>query len=177
MPNKYWNLTKNLIPLSIISLVILGILMQKISGFCEEVISILMQSVQAKKISINHFVADNIYIYADVKMLSTILRNFVSNAIKFTNINGTISFYTNPEPANVTVFVSVNGVGIDPKIADKMFDISQNITTNGTANEKGPGLGLLICKAFIEKNGGQICVESELGKGTDFKFTIPFYNQ
>lgn len=149
--------------------------MQKISGFCEEVISILMQSVQAKKMSINHFVADNIYIYADVKMLSTILRNFVSNAIKFTNINGTIFFYANIEPANITV--SDNRVGIGPKIADEMFDISQNITSNGTENEKGTGLGLLICKAFSEKNGGQIWVESELGKETDFKFTIPFYNQ
>jgi len=144
-----------------------------LSTVCEDVISILVQTAQAKKISLNHLVADDIYIFADINMLSAILRNLISNAIKFTNNNGRISINAKSDSANITISVSDNGVGIDPKTIDKMFDYSQNITTIGTSNETGTGLGLLICKEFAEKNGGEIWVESELRKGSDFKFTMP----
>lgn len=144
-----------------------------LSTICDDVISNLIQTAQTKEISINHFIADDITIYADSNMLSTIFRNLISNAIKFTNNNGKISIYAKPHHTNILISVSDNGVGIDPQTLNKMFDISQNITTTGTSNEKGTGLGLLICKEFVEKNGGKIWVESELGKGSNFKFTMP----
>ncbi|WP_299527000.1 ATP-binding protein, partial [uncultured Lutibacter sp.] len=71
--------------------------------------------------------------------------------------------------------VSDNGVGISPDTLLKLFDISEKITTEGTAGEKGTGLGLLLCKEFVEKHGGKIWVESELGKGSAFKFTLPLF--
>jgi len=144
-----------------------------LSKICDEVISILTQTAQAKEISLHHFVAYNISVYADNNMLSAILRNLISNAIKFTNNNGRVSIYAKLDSSNITISVSDNGIGIDPQIVTKLFDISQNIITKGTSNETGTGLGLLICKEFVEKNGGKIWVESELGKGTVVSFTLP----
>jgi PAS domain S-box-containing protein len=147
------------------------------STICENVISELILTAQTKKIVINHFVGEDIYVYADANMLSAILRNLVSNAIKFTNTDGRISIYAKPHAENITITISDNGVGISPQKLNKMFDITQNISTNGTSNEKGTGLGLLICKELIEKQGGRIWVESELGKGSDFKFTMPLFSK
>jgi len=76
----------------------------------------------------------------------------------------------------VIITISDNGIGIEPDTRNKLFDISKKITTDGTENEKGTGLGLLLCKEFVEKHNGKIWVESELGKGSDFKFTMPLCN-
>jgi signal transduction histidine kinase len=103
------------------------------------------------------------------------LRNLVSNAIKFTNTGGTIRIKAEQTDSNVTISVLDNGIGITPDDLNKLFDISQYITTKGTANEPGTGLGLLLCKEFVEKHGGKIWVESEAGKGSDFKFSLPIY--
>ena len=105
-------------------------------------------------------------------MLKTILRNLVSNAIKFTNNGGTINIKARTNNSNVTISVSDNGIGIPPENLTKLFDISEVLTTKGTAEETGTGLGLLLCKEFVEKHGGKIWVESEVGKGSDFKFTL-----
>ena len=74
---------------------------------------------------------------------------------------------------NITITVSDNGTGITPEILNRLFDASQIITTKGTSGEKGSGIGLLLCKEFVEKHGGKIWAESEEGKGSDFKFTLP----
>ncbi len=97
----------------------------------------------------------------------------LSNAIKFTNRNGTINIFAEQNQATVTITVSDNGVGIDTDTMKKLFDITKKISTDGTENEGGSGLGLLLCKEFVEKHGGKIWVESEAGKGSEFKFTIP----
>jgi two-component system sensor histidine kinase/response regulator len=110
-------------------------------------------------------------------MLKTVLRNLVSNAIKFTNNGGAINITAEENPGNVTISVSDNGIGIKPNSLSKLFDISQIITTTGTAKETGTGLGLLLCKEFVEKHGGKIWVESEEGKGSDFKFTLPIFTE
>ena len=110
-------------------------------------------------------------------MLKTVLRNLVSNAIKFTNGDGTISINAEEKFGTVTISVSDNGIGIKPDKLTKLFDISQRQTTTGTAEETGTGLGLILFKEFVEKNGGKIWVESEYGKGSDFKFTLPFYTE
>lgn len=108
-------------------------------------------------------------------MLNTVLRNLIANAVKFTNAGGLINIHAEQDNSKVTISVSDNGIGIKPDTLNKLFNISQKITTKGTANETGTGLGLLLCKEFVEKHGGKIWVESELGKGSDFKFTLPRY--
>jgi signal transduction histidine kinase len=99
----------------------------------------------------------------------------LSNAIKFTNNNGTININAEENSENVTISVSDNGIGIAPDNLTKLFDIAQVLTTKGTAEETGTGLGLLLCKEFVEKHGGKIWVESEVGKGSNFKFTMPIF--
>ncbi len=143
------------------------------SELCGSIIEILNPGAQAKSITINYYGDAGIEVYADIDMLKTIVLNLVSNAIKFTNTGGTINIKAEKFPENVTISVSDNGVGISRKDLVKLFDISQVISTPGTAKETGTGLGLLLCKEFVEKHGGKIWVESEEGKGSDFKFSLP----
>lgn len=110
-------------------------------------------------------------------MLKAIFRNIVSNAIKFTESGGQIEIFAEENNEEVTITISDNGVGIKPDDLSKLFDISQMRTTSGTNKEEGSGLGLLLCKEFVEKNGGRIWVESKYGKGSDFKFTLPAFSK
>jgi signal transduction histidine kinase len=133
----------------------------------------LNPNAEAKNITISYMTTDCINIFADKDMLLTVLRNLVSNAIKFTNKNGTINIYAEENSENVTISVSDNGIGISSDKLSKLFDISEVLTIKGTAGESGTGLGLLLCKEFVEKHSGKIWIESEVGKGSDFKFTLP----
>jgi signal transduction histidine kinase len=128
-----------------------------------------------KDIAINYLASDEIICFADHHMVNSVLRNLVSNAIKFTNRGGRIDVRAVKNERMATITISDNGVGISPEVIAKLFDISQLYTTKGTINEKGTGLGLLICKEFVEKHGGKIWVESKVGKGSDFKFTLPLF--
>lgn len=105
--------------------------------------------------------------------VNTVIRNLISNAIKFTGSGGKISLSVKDEDNFLRVSIADNGVGISPAVMEKLFRIDSKVTTKGTADEKGTGLGLILCKDFIEKNGGRIWVESEMGKGTVFHFTVP----
>ena len=144
------------------------------TDICNNVLETLYPNAIAKSIAINCLTAENLIVFADIDMLKTVLRNLVSNAIKFTNNNGAILITTEETLLDVTISISDNGIGINPYNLAKLFDVSQVLTTKGTANEKGTGLGLLLCKEFVEKHGGKIWVESEAGKGSEFKFTLPF---
>jgi len=104
------------------------------------------------------------------------MRNIISNAIKFTNQNGQINIYAEKVDKNAIITVSDNGIGIDKNILPKLWELRTDNTTLGTNNEKGTGFGLILCKELIEKHNGQIWVESEVGKGSDFKFTLPLCN-
>jgi signal transduction histidine kinase len=110
---------------------------------------------------------------ADQYMISTVLRNLVSNAIKFTNANGRVTIRTEKADDCIRVIVGDTGVGIHQEDLEKIFCVDCNHSTPGTEQESGTGLGLLLCQEFVEKHGGQIWVESEIGKGSEFKFTIP----
>jgi signal transduction histidine kinase len=112
-------------------------------------------------------------IKADHNMLYLLLRNLVYNAIKFTNPGGEIRVGENATSGFSEIYVADNGVGINPSSLSKMFRIESQSTTLGTAHEKGTGLGLVLCKDMVEKNGGTIRVSSEVGVGTTFYFTIP----
>jgi signal transduction histidine kinase len=144
-----------------------------LSATCENILEILNPNAKAKNITINHSATEHITVFADDDMLKAILRNLVSNAIKFTNKNGAININATQTDSNVTISISDNGIGIKPNNLVKLFDISEVLSTTGTAKETGTGLGLLICKEFVGKHQGKIWVESEVGKGSDFKFTLP----
>jgi signal transduction histidine kinase len=128
-----------------------------------------------KNIIINHFAPQEIEFYADINMFKTILRNLLSNAIKFTENGGEINIYGEQNKSEILVSVSDTGIGIDPEILTKLFDFKQMTTSSGTLGEQGTGLGLLLCKEFVEKHHGKIWVESEVGKGSEFKFTMPLF--
>jgi PAS domain S-box-containing protein len=144
-----------------------------LSAICRNILEILNPGANAKNITIYDSSVDNIDVYADINMIKTILLNLVSNAIKFTNRGGKISINAVQNSENVTISVSDNGVGIPSDNLSKLFDISEVLSTKGTAGETGTGLGLLLCKEFVEKHGGRIWVESEVERGSEFKFTLP----
>jgi len=112
-------------------------------------------------------------VIADKAMISTILRNLVSNAIKFTSPGGRIVILASQKQDGLEVTVSDNGVGMKKETIEKLFLLEESHSTPGTQNEQGTGLGLILCKEFVEKHGGRIWAESELGKGSTFYFTIP----
>jgi len=147
------------------------------SSICRNVLEILNPSAYAKNITIDDSSVGHSDVFADADMLKTIVLNLVSNAIKFTNNGGKITINSEQNAESATISVSDNGIGIPPNNLARMFNISEVITTKGTANETGSGLGLLLCKEFVEKHGGKIWVESEVGKGSDFKFTLPRFNE
>jgi signal transduction histidine kinase len=142
-------------------------------NICNYVVEIHEPNANSKGIDLKCSVHDGIFIMADSDMLKTVLRNLVSNAIKFTNDRGTIVINAVRNSDHIIISVSEDGVGIKPESLSKLFNISQVVSTQGTANESGTGLGLLLCKEFVEKHGGKIWAESEYGKGSKFSFTIP----
>jgi signal transduction histidine kinase len=148
-----------------------------LASIIQEIIKTSNSVAKIKDISLNYIKSDEIEAYADENMLLVILRNLISNAIKFTNPKGKINVYTLQNDNFIEIAVSDNGVGMNEETRKKLFDISTNITSPGTANEKGSGLGLILCKEFVEKHGGKIWIESEEGKGSIFYFTLPHHNE
>ncbi|NOU19673.1 MAG: PAS domain-containing sensor histidine kinase [Bacteroidales bacterium] len=146
-----------------------------IKTVCLDILETLKPYANAKTIAIDYFGEENLAVFADLNMLRTILRNLISNAIKFTNNGGIVTINAQKMESDIIISVSDNGIGISPEIQNKLFKISQIHTSRGTADESGTGLGLLLCNEFVNKNGGNIWVESELGKGSTFKFTVPIY--
>lgn len=142
-------------------------------GLIKDTELLLSGAVKQKSISITINVPSNVPAYADKKMISTVLRNLISNAIKFTHPEGKISISVEEKQAELLISVSDTGVGISKVDNEKLFKIDQTYSTSGTKNEKGTGLGLILCKDFVEKHGGKIWAESEEGKGSTFYFTIP----
>ncbi len=126
-----------------------------------------------KSIEISKKLPSGIVVFADQSMLSTILRNLISNAIKFTEPGGNIIISAEKDANEVVVSVTDSGIGISQSNVDELFRIDKSYTTSGTLNEQGTGLGLVLCKEFVETHGGKIRVESEEGKGSVFYFTLP----
>ncbi len=139
----------------------------------KDVVGIAKDSAIQKSIRINNFIPEDINIYADSAMLNSILRNLISNAIKFTNIGGHIDLSCQQLNNELNIIVSDNGVGIHQDSIGKLFRIDETVSTYGTAKEKGSGLGLILCKEFVEKHGGRIWVESIENEGSKFCFTVP----
>jgi two-component system sensor histidine kinase/response regulator len=126
-----------------------------------------------KQISLRNLIQEETMVYADFDMVDTVLRNLIANAIKFTDIAGTIEMSAKEDEQSVEIAVSDTGIGISEENISKLFRIDVKQNNVGTAGERGTGLGLLLCKELVKKNSGRIWVESELGKGSTFRFTLP----
>jgi len=143
----------------------------------ESNLTLLKIIAQNKNISIYSRVHKNIQIFGDFNTLNTVLRNLISNAIKFSFPNKTITITTNIQGNYLEISVIDEGVGIPENVISKLFKLDSSYTSKGTMNEKGTGLGLILCKEFVERNGGVLSLESEVNKGSKFSFTVPLLKQ
>lgn len=134
----------------------------------------LLQEVADKKgIKIKNEIGENVQVWSDSNQIDIVIRNLISNALKFTPENGVITLRAEEQKEHWEIAVRDTGVGIDKITLEQLFSKSSNITTYGTHNEKGTGLGLSLCKEMVEKNNGTIWVESKLRIGSCFYFTLP----
>jgi signal transduction histidine kinase len=125
-----------------------------------------------KEISM-HASGKDVMAYADYDMVNTIIRNLVNNAIKFSHSNGNVQLNVEEDTEHAIVKVIDDGIGMDEQTRDKIFNLNMHVANTGTSGEVGTGLGLVLCKEFIEQNNGTIHVESEIGKGTTFILKLP----
>ncbi len=139
----------------------------------ENTIKLLLPLAQSKEIGICNQVPKSTVVYADLNHVRFIIRNLLNNAIKFTNKGGSINIFVNKKDKQYVISVKDTGIGISKEEQQKLFTMGTGISTQGTEGEKGTGLGLILCKEFIEKNDGKIWIESEKGQGSTFNFTLP----
>lgn len=144
-----------------------------INTIVNEVILLNDGSAKQKSISLTNKMLSDIQVYADKAMISSVVRNLISNAIKFTHINGKITIKSVVNQNDLTISVIDTGVGISKDRIDKLFTINEGISTKGTQSENGTGLGLILCREFIEKNNGKIWAQSLPEAGTTFSFLLP----
>jgi two-component system sensor histidine kinase/response regulator len=144
-----------------------------LKGIIEENVDLLIGNANQKNIEVKIVASNDCSAYVDVNQITTVVRNVLSNAIKFTPIDGSIEIAVESADDYWRVAVIDNGMGIEEKDIVRLFHIDSNPTTIGTSQETGTGLGLILCKEFIERNGGKIWVESTVGKGSRFFFTVP----
>jgi len=144
-----------------------------IEGTVDNIIYQMMSTADNKEISITKTISPSLKIIADRNMLSTIIRNLLSNAIKFSNRKGTINITASTKKKELPFRYPDTGVGIRKDDIAKLFRVDSNFTSMGTAQENGTGLGLILCKEFIDQHKGKIWVVSEVGVGTTFHFSIP----
>ena len=137
------------------------------------VVELLSDNAAQKSIKISKTMPSKGIAKADKAMISTVLRNLIANSIKFTKPGGEIILSVTENNSEITVAVRDNGIGIPAHLTAKLFRLDESFTTRGTEKEQGTGLGLILCKEFVEKNGGKIWVESTENKGTVFTFTVP----
>jgi len=147
----------------------------KLSAIVSDCKGLLSNGAQAKNINIIDSISSEIYIVADVGMVKTILRNLLTNAIKFTPKEGAIQVFAKVNHPMIEIMISDTGIGIEEESIKTLFKIGGAKSRVGTEGERGTGFGLLLCKEFVDKHGGHIWVESEKGKGSTFYFTMPIF--
>jgi len=147
-----------------------------LAGLTDITLDNVSSQAESKEIELFNQIPDTIYVHADANMIKTVLRNLVTNGIKFSNPGGKIRI--NAERINQKIKVSVtdDGVGMDEQTQKKVMNKQTNFTSQGTSGEKGSGVGLDLCIDFVEMHGGEIWVESEPGHGSTFNFTLPEYS-
>ena len=143
----------------------------------QESFVLLSDTARKKDIDLSYSIPDSCEIYADSNMLETVIRNILSNAIKFTPKGGKIILLAKvDDDKSVTISTKDSGIGMSPDMVNNLFQLADQTNRRGTENEPSSGLGLLLCKEFVERHGGELWVESEEGKGSLFSFTIPGNN-
>ncbi len=140
----------------------------------DSALEVLKNSIEKKNIIVELEIEGKIEFVFDKNMIATTIRNLISNAVKFTNDYGKITICAKKEPDTIKFIVNDNGIGISVDEQSKLFRIDVQFTKRGTHDEGGTGLGLILCKEFIEKHKGKIIVESEVGKGSSFGFVLPY---
>jgi len=126
-----------------------------------------------KNVTLSHDLTVDMIAYGDRDMINTVIRNLLNNAIKFTSDGGTVKVDARKDGNMIQILVEDNGTGISEENLQKLFRIDVKFKTTGTSGEKGTGLGLVLCKEFVEKNGGTMTVESTINQGSIFGFTLP----
>lgn len=144
----------------------------KLRNVVIEMTGVVENQAKNKQITVENQVPDEFMVYADRNMLSTIIRNLISNAVKFTHRNGKVCINAEQKDEQIVVRVSDTGIGMSTEKQKKLFNISEKIQMRGTENEAGTGIGLILCKEFVEKHSGKIWIESAEGKGSIFYFTL-----
>ena len=139
----------------------------------QNIVELHEETAKKKEISLNYFIKDDIIVEADKNMLTSVINNLITNALKFTNIKGKVNLSAILTDNNAKITVEDDGVGMDEETKNKLFGLNTNQSTEGTAGEMGTGLGLILCKEFVEKHNGKIRIESEVGKGSRLTFTLP----
>ncbi|KUO60667.1 hypothetical protein APF79_02535 [bacterium BRH_c32] len=139
----------------------------------ESNLEVIRVSAENKQITIINKVSEEVKVKSDIDMFRLVIYNLITNSVKFSPIGGEIIITASEKEDYIKVSIADNGVGIDEKYLDKLFVITSPYSTPGTQGEKGTGLGLPLCKEFIEKNGGRIWVKSKEGQGSKFSFTLP----
>jgi signal transduction histidine kinase len=130
--------------------------------------------ISRKQLQVENRLPTPFFVYGDERMIEVVVRNLLSNAIKFTPCGGEVTVTAvSHDDATATITISDTGVGLSPARQEKLFAIGAQSSTPGTADEPGSGLGLILCREMVEKNGGKIWLESEPGRGTAVSFTIP----
>ncbi|MEM8998909.1 MAG: hybrid sensor histidine kinase/response regulator [Bacteroidota bacterium] len=144
-----------------------------IHDLAEQTIRLLKLGSEHKKITITNTIAENTQVYADLNMIKTVLRNLVSNAIKFTPQDGEIKINARMANEKLVVEVADNGSGISKEDIQKVLNPNEHFSKLGTEKEPGTGLGLVLCQNFVQKNGGILKIKSQLGVGSTFYFDLP----
>ena len=136
-------------------------------------IELIAIAIENKQINLTKKIKQKLLCFADKSMLDLVIRNLLSNAIKFTLVGGEINIISEEQDDMIAITIKDSGIGIKKDDLSRLFNPGQKHSTWGTQGEKGSGLGLILCKEFIEKNKGTLKVESDEGKGSSFIFTIP----
>jgi len=173
--NNTYNLLENLLQWSMLQTgrMPLRPSIVNVMDIVQENVELLSGNAKQKNIRITISKSSDCYAYVDVNQITTVVRNLLSNAIKFTEINGKINIKVKSKNGFWVVSVEDNGIGIAEKDMNRLFLLDSNPTTIGTSQEKGTGLGLILSREFVERNGGKIWVQSQMGIGTTFSFTVP----
>lgn len=145
----------------------------ELGNVVKSTVELLKGHARGKGIQVQNDVSEKLEVYADEHMLNTVLRNLISNAVKYTPTGGTVQIGAEAIHGRTTIKISDTGIGIPKQDKQKLFRVGETVTRRGTADEEGTGLGLILCKEFIEKHGGDIWVESNEGKGSIFSFSLP----
>jgi signal transduction histidine kinase len=147
-----------------------------LQAMIDETLELVDAEIKQKVINIKKSIQPNFYAYADYMTIQSVLKNLITNAVKFTPVGGTIQLTGKSDTDKIVISIGDTGDGIPPVHRDKIFTL-ESVTTPGTKDEAGTGLGLFLCKEFVERNNGSIWYESEEGKGTTFHFSLPEFKE